>query len=150
MSDDESICGSAALRPASKDGDVPSPILYPEGDRGAPVAPPEGRGKRKRAGRIKGPHTLFLKGDGLRLSTTAMERTYPCHHAKTPRLHPSNLRFPGQLLQPCSDGTDSTSNAVACLVVQFCSCKLPFGAHYLRVHRFVLRTPQHSCSIVED
>ena len=46
-------------------------------------------------------------------------------------------------LQPCSDGTDSTSNAVACLVAQFCSCKLPFGSHHLRVHRFVSRTPQH-------
>ena len=45
---------------------------------------------------------------------------------------------------------DSTSNAVACLVVQFCSCKLPFGYRHLRVHRFVSRTPQHFCSTVED
>lgn len=32
MSDDESICGSAALFPASNDGDVPSPVLPPAGD----------------------------------------------------------------------------------------------------------------------
>ena len=68
MSDDESICGSAALGPASIAGDVPSPILVPAGDLdGAPVAPTEGRRKRKRAVRIEGPRTLFLifgKSDG--------------------------------------------------------------------------------------
>ena len=45
-------------------------------------------------------------------------------------------------LQPCSNGTDSTSNAVACLVVQCCSCKLPFRSHHLRVQLFVSRTPR--------
>ena len=74
----------------------------------------------------------------------------PCRHAKTPRLHPSNLQFPGQPLQLCSNGTDSASNAVACPVEQFCSCKLPFEFHHLRVHLFGSRTPQHFCSIVED
>ena len=29
------------------------------------------------------------------------------------------------------------------------SCRLPFGYHHLRIHRFVSRTPQHFCSIVE-
>ena len=58
---------------------------------------------------------------------------------KAPRLHPSNLQFPGQPLQPCLNGTDSTSNAVALL----CSCKLPFGSNHLRVHRFVSGTPRH-------
>ena len=32
----------------------------------------------------------------------------------------------------------------------FVPCKLPFGYHHLRVHRFVSRTPQHFCSIVEN
>ena len=51
MSDDESICDSAALGPASNDVDVPSPMLILAGDlHRAPVAPTEGRRKRKRAG----------------------------------------------------------------------------------------------------
>ena len=69
---------------------------------------------------------------------------------KTTRLRPSIFQFPWQPLQPCSDGTDSTSNAVACQLVHFCPCKLPLGYHHLRVHRFVSRTDQHFCSIVED
>ena len=73
-----------------------------------------------------------------------------CHHSKIPQLHPTNLQFPGQPLQQCSNGTDSTSNAVACPVVQVHSCKLPFGYHHLHVHRFVSHTPQHFRSIVED
>ena len=56
----------------------------------------------------------------------------------------SNLQFPGQPLQLYSNGLDSTSNAVECPVVQCCSCKLPFGSHHLRVHRFVSRTLLHS------
>ena len=68
MFDDKSICGSAALGSASNDGDVPSPMLVPAGDLdGAPVAPTEGRRKRKRAVRIEGPRTVFLifgKSDG--------------------------------------------------------------------------------------
>ena len=71
QSDDESICGiccSAAWGPASNDGDVPLPMLIPAGDLdGAPVAPTEGRRKRKRAVHIEGPRTLFFifgKSDG--------------------------------------------------------------------------------------
>ena len=47
MSDDASICGSAALGPASTYDDV-----------GASVASPEGRW-RKRAVRVEGPRTFF-------------------------------------------------------------------------------------------
>ena len=83
------------------------------------------------------------------LPTGAMNPAWFLSSRENSRLHPSNLQFPGKPLQPCSDGTDSTSNAVACLVSQFCSCKLLFGYHHLRVHWFVSRTPQHFCSIVE-
>ena len=73
MFHDESMHGSAALRPASNDGDAPSPILFPAGDFDcAPVAPPEGRWKRKRAVRTEGPRTLFLifgKTDARRSKT---------------------------------------------------------------------------------
>ena len=49
------------------------------------------------------------------------------HHVKIPQLRPNNiLLFPGRHPLPCSNGFDSTSNAVACHVVRCCSCGLPF------------------------
>ena len=63
---------------------------------------------------------------------------------------PVIFNFLGNLFSRAQTGLDSTSNAVECPVVQFCSCKLPFEFLHSRVHRFLSRSPQHYCSIVED
>ena len=61
-----------------------------------------------------------------RASTKWSDESSLTPHRHANRLHPSDLQFPGQPLQPCSDGTDSTSDAATCLVVRFCKYKVPF------------------------
>ena len=63
---------------------------------------------------------------------------------------PVIFNFLGNLFSRAQTGLIQHQKLSHGLWCNFYSCQLPFRYHHVRVHRFVSRTPQHFCSIVED
>ena len=83
----------------------------------------------------------------VRLPTGAMNPAWFLSSRENSSVASQYLQFPGQPLQPYSDGTDSTSNVSHVLWCNFFHVNCPSGYHHLHVHRFVSRTLQHFSTV---